>query len=80
MVSPAKPTYPADQPAEPTDYCVASAAFRLDAENHGRTLFAAVEDDFTSSAAMYKYTARLTVHWVVTGTAEGGQQHGKIPR
>ena len=32
MASPAKLTYPADQPAEPIDYCVASAAFRLDAE------------------------------------------------
>ena len=43
VVSPAKLTYPADEPTEPTDYCVASAAFRLDAENHGRTLFAADE-------------------------------------
>ena len=33
-----------------------------------------------SSAAMYKNTARLTVHWAITGTAEGGQQHEKIPR
>ncbi len=41
VVSPAKPACPADEPAEPVDYCVASAAFRLDAENHGRTLFAA---------------------------------------
>ena len=32
VVSPAKLTYPADKPAEPIDYCVASAAFRLDAE------------------------------------------------
>ena len=32
MVSPAKLTYPADERAEPIDYCVASAAFRLDAE------------------------------------------------
>ena len=32
VVSPAKLTYPADEPAEPIDYCVASAAFRLDAE------------------------------------------------
>ncbi len=44
VVSPAKPTYPAGEPAEPTDYCIASAAFRLDAENHGRTLFAADAD------------------------------------
>ena len=44
VVSPAKPAYPADEPAEPIDYCVASAAFRLDAENHGRTLFAAEPD------------------------------------
>ena len=41
VVSPPKLTHPADQPAEPTDYCIASAAFRLDAENHGRTLSAA---------------------------------------
>ena len=32
VVSPAKLTYPADAPAEPIDYCLASAAFRLDAE------------------------------------------------
>ena len=32
VVSPAKLTYPADEPAEPIDYCVASAAFRLDAD------------------------------------------------
>ncbi len=32
VVSPAKLTYPADQPAEPIDYCIASAACRLDAE------------------------------------------------
>ena len=31
-MSPAKLTYPADEPTEPIDYCVASAAFRLDAE------------------------------------------------
>ena len=44
VVSPAKLTYPADEPAEPIDYYVTSAAFRLDAENHGRTLFAADAD------------------------------------
>jgi endonuclease/exonuclease/phosphatase family metal-dependent hydrolase len=31
-VSPAKLTYPADEPAEPIDYCVASPGFRLNAE------------------------------------------------
>ena len=31
-MSPAQLTYPADEPAEPIDYCLASAAFRLDAE------------------------------------------------
>ncbi len=32
VASPAKPTYPADEPAEPIDYCVASAPLCLDAE------------------------------------------------
>src|SRR5580700_10167381 len=32
---------------------------------------------FTSSAARYKYAARLTVHWAITGIAEGGQRHEK---
>lgn len=32
VVSPAKLTYPAHEPAEPIDYCVASPAFRLAAE------------------------------------------------
>lgn len=31
-VSPAKLTYPAHEPAEPIDYCIASPGFRLDAE------------------------------------------------
>jgi len=32
VASPAKLTYPVHEPAEPIDYCLASAAFRLDAE------------------------------------------------
>jgi endonuclease/exonuclease/phosphatase family metal-dependent hydrolase len=31
-VSPARATYPAHEPAEPIDYCIASPGFRLDAE------------------------------------------------
>ena len=57
VVTPAKPTYPADEPAEPTDYCIASAAFRLDAENHGRTLFAAEADIRPKRRAVHKHAA-----------------------
>jgi hypothetical protein len=35
---------------------------------------------FTSSATMYKYTVRLIVHWVITGTAKGGQRHERDPQ
>jgi hypothetical protein len=34
---------------------------------------------FTSKATMYKYTARLIVHWAITGTAKGGQRHERDP-
>jgi hypothetical protein len=68
-----------DRRPQPSQVLEAPQLSTLPVPHDQRDRTSASVEDVTSSAAMYKYTARLVVHWAITGTDEGGQQHKRSP-